>query len=124
MTSRTAPIESHAVHSDRLIADAEQELAMGDRLQASEKAWGAVAHQLKVIADQRGWEYITHRQVYGVVRRISDEVGGQELKDIFGIANALHQNFYADVKPIEQLENEIGRVKDLLEMLKRTEQRT
>ena len=105
-----------------------------------------MAHQLKVIADQRGWEYTTHRQVYGVVRRISDEVGGQELKDfitdrdgetleleadhrrhaeienaIFGIANALHQNFYADVKPLEQLENEIGRVKDLLEMLKRAE---
>ena len=124
MTSRTAPIESHAVHSDRLIADAEQELAKGDRLQASEKAWGAVAHRLKVIAAQRGWEYTTHRQVYGVVRRISDEVGGQELKDIFGIASSLHQNFYADVKPLEQLENEIGRVKDLLEMLKRTEQRT
>ena len=124
MTSRTAPIESHAVHSDRLIADAEEELAKGDRLQASEKAWGAVAHQLKVIADLRGWEYNTHRQVYGVVSRLSDEVGGQELKDIFGIANSLHQNFYTDVKPLEQLENEIGRVKDLLEMLKRTEQRT
>ena len=124
MTSRTAPIESHAVHSDRLIADAEEELAKGDRLQASEKAWGAVARRLKVIAAQRGWEYNTHRQVYGVVSRLSDEVGGQELKDIFGIANSLHQNFYADVKPLDQLENEIGRVKDLLEMLKRTEQRT
>ena len=39
MTSKTVPIESHAVHSDRLIADAEEELAKGDRLQASEKAW-------------------------------------------------------------------------------------
>ena len=121
MTSRTAPTESHAVHSDRLIADAEEVLAKGDRLQASEKAWGAVAHHLKVIAAQRGWEYTTHRQVYGVASRLSDEVGGQELKDIFGIANSLHQNFYADVKPLEQLENEIGRVKDLLEMLKRAE---
>ena len=123
MTSKTVPIESHAVHSDRLIADAEIELAKGDRLQASEKAWGAVAHQLKVIAEQRGWEYNTHGQVYGVVSRISDEVGGQELTDLFGVANSLHQNFYADVKPLEQLENEIGRVKDLLEMLSQAQRR-
>ena len=78
MTSRTAPIESHAVHSDRLIADAEEELAKGDRLQASEKAWGAVAHRLKVIAAQRGWEYTTHRQVYGIVNRLTaSSVGSQ-----------------------------------------------
>ena len=118
MTIPKVPIEGHDIHSERLIAQAEEELAKGDRLQASEKAWGAVAHQLKVIADQRGWEYNTHQQVYRVVSLLSDEVGGQELKDIFGIANSLHQNFYADVKPLEQLENEIGRVKDLLDMLK------
>ena len=123
MTTSTDPIEGHAVHSERLMAQAEQELAEGDRLQASEKAWAAVAHQLKVIADQRGWEYSTHQQVYRVVNQLSEEVGGQELKDIFGIANSLHQNFYADVKPLEQLENEIGRVRDLLEMLKRVESR-
>ena len=124
MTTRTVPIDNHEVHSDRLMADAEQELAEGDRLQASEKAWGAVAHRLKVIADQRGWEYTTHRQVYSVVSQLSEEVGGQELKDIFGIANSLHQNFYVDVKPLEQLENEVGRVRDLLDMLKQVEQST
>ena len=117
MTTSTDPIESHAVHSERLISQAEDELANGDRLQASEKAWGAVARSLKVIADRRGWEYNTHQQVYRVVSQLSEEIGGQELKDLFGLANSLHQNFYADVKPLEQLENEIGRVKDLLDML-------
>ena len=43
------PIESHLVHSRRLLAHAEEWLEKGDRLQASEKAWGAVAHYFKVI---------------------------------------------------------------------------
>ena len=42
-----APIEPHALHSERLIFHAELEIVQGDRLQASEKAWGAVAHRVK-----------------------------------------------------------------------------
>ena len=38
----------------RFLGHAEEELAKGHRLQASEKAWGAVAQQLKAIAEQRG----------------------------------------------------------------------
>ena len=44
MTLRSEPIEAHYVHSQRLILHAEEKLAEGDRIQASEKAWGAVAH--------------------------------------------------------------------------------
>ena len=35
-----APIEPHALHSERLILHAEREIARGDRLQSSEKACG------------------------------------------------------------------------------------
>lgn len=113
----TAPIESHAIHSERLIAHAERELANGDRLQASEKAWGAVAHRIKVIANERGWEYKAHRQIYGIVERLSGELGNPELRDLFAYATSLHQNYYIDAVPIRQLEYEIGKVKQLLEML-------
>ncbi|MCY4652410.1 MAG: PaREP1/PaREP8 domain-containing protein, partial [Dehalococcoidia bacterium] len=60
MTLRSEPIEAHYIHSQRLIQHAEEKLAEGDRLQASEKAWGAVAHYFKHIAAQRGWRYVTH----------------------------------------------------------------
>ena len=43
----TEPIESHAVHSRRMLDHAAAMLAQGDRLQASEKIWGAAAHRLK-----------------------------------------------------------------------------
>ena len=121
MTTSTDPIESHTVHSERLIAQAEEELAKGDRLQASEKAWGAVAHRLKVIADQRGWEYTSHQHVYGVVRQIANELGDQRIRDLFAYAAGLHQNYYVDATPIEELAYEIDRVKELLELLKRVE---
>ncbi len=112
-----APIEAHDVHSRRLIAHSEIELAKGDRLQASEKAWGAVAHRLKSIADRRGWRYETHSQVFGIVKRLADELGGEELRYLFEFAYGLHKNYYVDSVPIEQLEYQIGKVKDLLAML-------
>ncbi len=121
MTIKTPPIESHHTHSQRLMEHAEQQLAEGDRLQASEKAWGAVAHQLKVIAEQRGWKYETHSQVYGIVERLATEQGNQQLKRLFPVAVGLHQNFYADVIPLRQLKYEIGMAKELLDMLKRAE---
>ena len=113
----TVPIESHQIHSERLIAHAEIELAKGDRLQASEKAWGAVAHRIKVIANQRGWEYETHWQVYGIVERLADELGNPGLRDLFVYATNLHKNYYIDAVPIPQLEYEISKVKHLLEIL-------
>ena len=60
-------MEPHKVHSERLIRHAEEQLAKGDRLQASEKAWGAVVHRLKDIADQRGWKYSTHADGHAVM---------------------------------------------------------
>ena len=113
----TAPVESHAIHSERLITHAEIELAKGDRLRASEKAWDAVAHRIKVIADERGWEYTTHRQVYGIVERLADELENEELRTLFSAATSLHRNYYIDAVPIRQLEYEISKVKQLLEML-------
>ena len=60
----TGPIETHKVHSERLMRHAEEQLAKGDRLQASEKAWGAAVHRLKDIANKRGWEVRhAHRSV-------------------------------------------------------------
>ena len=41
VNAQPKPIEDHAVHSDRLIRHAWEQLEQGDRLQASEKAWGA-----------------------------------------------------------------------------------
>ena len=116
------PIETHQTHSQRLMEHAQEQLAKGDRLQASEKAWGAVAHQLKAIADSRGWKYDTHQQTYGIVRRLAAETEEPAgFRDLFSVAAGLHQNFYADTMPLEELAYEIGRARTFLDMLNRPE---
>ena len=117
---QASPIESHLTHSKRLIEHAEEQLAKGDRLQASEKAWGAVAHQLKAIAERRGEPYEQHRQVYRLVRKLADETG-DPVEDLFETADSLHKNYYADSMPLDVLERRIGRVKRLLDILGRPE---
>ena len=47
----------------RMIIHAREELEAGNRLQAGEKAWGAVVQPLKAIAEQRGWPHQSHRDV-------------------------------------------------------------
>ena len=55
-----------------------QELEKGDRLQASEKAWGAVAHRLKVVADSRSLPYENHLQSYAVQQAIQQDAPDPE----------------------------------------------
>ena len=116
-TPTSRPIESHDIHSERLMEHAERQLAEGDRLQASEKAWGAVAHQLKVVADQRGWEYSKHQHVYGVVKRLAQELRDPDLMRDFIVADGLHKNFYVDLKPQDHLAIELERMRHLLDKL-------
>lgn len=50
------PIEDHAAHSARMLEHAAEMIERGERLQASEKMWGAVAQRLIAIARARGWQ--------------------------------------------------------------------
>ena len=47
----------------RFIIQARKHLDEGDRLQAGEKAWGAIAQNLKAIGELRGWRHDSHRLV-------------------------------------------------------------
>ena len=114
------PIEPYSTHSRRLMEHAEEQLAKGDRLQASEKAWGAVAHQIKAIADRRGWEYESHPQVYGIVDRLAKETEDPEkVRLLFAVAAGLHRNYYIDATPLSAIEFQISEVKTLLDILTR-----
>ena len=111
------PIESHQVHSRRLIRHAEERLALGDRLQTSEKAWSAVAHYLKVIADRRGWQYETHAESFRVARSLADAENNPEIMIQFSIAHDLHRNFYIDTIPLDVLAGMFDTVKEFLALL-------
>ena len=119
MTIRERPIESHLVHSRRLLAHAEEWLDKGDRLQTSEKAWGAVAHYFKIIADSRGWEYETHTDAFQVAHNIAIEQDNPLIRQYFSIAYGMRINFYRDIKPLDFLRAELEDVKELMDILER-----
>ena len=119
MTVAHTPIESHETHSRRLLEHAEEQLASGDRLQASEKTWGAVAHRLKAIAEQRGWRYRSHTDVNRVVGRLAREMNEPRLNTLVSVAHSLHQNYNEDAMPEELIRHNIGDMKEMLDILAR-----
>ena len=116
MTTET-PIEDHGVHSQRMLAHAREQLAAGDRVQAAEKIWGAAAHKLAEIANERGWPLTGHRDNADIAEYIAALVGDPAIVGGFDSAAAAHQNFYADLLPIHKLEARLDAVSDLLERL-------
>ena len=119
MTTETRPEENQDAHVEQMMSLAELALARGFKEEASEHAWAAVDHRLRFIADQRGWEYTTHQQVYEIVKNLADELGNEQLRTLFSSVTSLHQNYFIDSVPAFHLEYQIGRVKDLLDILKR-----
>ena len=119
MTTQTVPvpIESYEVHSERLLRHARIELEKGDRLQTSEKAWGAVAHAIKAVAAHRGWRYDTHSDATRVIVRLVPELGDRVYL-LYGVANYLHKNHCIDAMPMDELRDCLAYVEELLEILK------
>ena len=111
------PIESHQVHSRRLIQHAEERLALGDRLQTSEKAWGAIAHYLKVIADRRGWQYESHADSFQVARNLAAAENNPRIRRLFSNAHDLHRNFYIDTLPLDNIARRFDDAKEFLALL-------
>ncbi len=69
---------------------AQEELANGDLLQASEKGWGAAAQMVKAVAECRGLQHKSHRDLFKVISGLEND----DLKVQFATANTLHTNFY------------------------------
>ncbi len=84
----------HPEVSREFILHAKEQLDLGDSLQASEKGWGAAAHAVKAIAERRGWRHRSHSDLFIVTDRIAKATGRPEVTELFGVASALHQNFY------------------------------
>lgn len=105
--------------SEIFIAQAREELAQSSRLQAGEKAWGAVVQPFKVIAEQRGWPHKSHQDVREVARQVVLEYGldndqSEILSDAYRVG---HQNFYENYYRVGELADMIDRVEGLLPYL-------
>ena len=104
--------------SERFMAQARRELADGDLAQASEKGWGAAAQMLKAVAQQRGWEHSRHRHHLVTASRLRSETGDGDIRRLFAVASVLHENFYENVLPPDEIAENLDDVQALLSKLK------
>ena len=99
----------------RFIMQAAQYLLQGDRLQAGEKAWGAIAHNLKAIGESRGWQHDSHQLVHNIGRQIVAEYQDTELGEtISEVFHNGHQNFYENQRSRAELRETIRYAEEAL----------
>ena len=103
----------------RLLIHAREELAAGNRLQAGEKAWGAVVQPMKAIAEQRGWPHKSHQEVREVARQVALEYGldDDQKEALYDAYRVGHENFHEDYRGVEELAEMISRVAEVAPVL-------
>ena len=112
-------VEQHMGICDEFLVQAREEFDRGDLLQASEKAWGAVAHCVKAISEERGWEHNSHRKIVENAFILVRETDSPEANgELILTATGLHQNFYEDWFPEEGVRNGLNGVARLVAILK------
>ena len=114
MATRT---QDHNETGRTFLARARDYLAEDDLLQASEKGWGAAARMVKAAAEQNGWPHNSHRDLYSAINRLVEATEDEDIRIAFGLAGALHTNFYEGWLPRETVEAHLDRVAELVEKL-------
>ena len=102
-----------------MIVQAREELIDGSRLQAGEKAWGAVVQPMKAIAQQRGWKHESHQDIHSVMSQVALEYGfdGEQIWALSLAYFVGHENFYENFRSPEELSEMMDRVEEVLPAL-------
>ena len=117
MAALTGEPERCAELSRHFIEKADEYLLAGDRVQASEKGWGAVAEAIKSIAAERGWNHWGHHLLNDAVYQLSEEWGRPDVLALFDSVEKLHINFYEDVMELDEILSRIDSAKSLVDEL-------
>ncbi len=114
METSNSESEKYAELSRQFIRRADEYLRAGDRVQASEKGWGAVAEAVKSIAEQRGWNHWGHRLLNDVAYQLTTEWERPDLRRLYDAMEKLHINFYEDNMGLDAIADSIDDAKALL----------
>ena len=116
MATARAPMltNDHAAKALEFLAQSDAEFAEGDRLQASEKLWGAATHAIMAVAQQRGWRHGSHRALKEAAMKLSDERDDIRIRRGFAAAEKFHSNFYHDHMEDFDLDDNRPRVHDFV----------
>ncbi len=105
--------------SEKYLSEAEKLLRREDYLQASEKAWGAVAEMVKALAAKEGIDLKSHGELHRYIAKLVEKTKDIELRRLWSVANELHRNFYEGWLPPELVKGYIEDVKELINKLRK-----
>ena len=124
------PIPPHGEHqtpeerrqfAQRFIIDARQELETGNRLQAGEKAWGAVVQMFKIAAERRGWNHNSHSLVrdmgFHLLAAYPEYDSGELNRALFAAFDRGHRNFYENWASPDEVTAVVEGVEEFLPVL-------
>lgn len=111
------PVEFHKAHSARLLAHAPAMLEAGDRLQASEKIWGAVSHAVTAFAMRKKWAQSTYSDKQDIIRYISEQTDSPRINLLYDSVCCYRVNLHGDAKDDADIAIGIQRAQELVELL-------
>ena len=101
MQTHPMGVIEHRETARKFLREADEFFRLGDDLQGAEKMWGAAAHAVIAVCQQRGWRHRSHRAMSEAVDRLAVELrdAGDELAAVvlgqgFVIASNYHIHFY------------------------------
>ena len=112
-------IADYESQAREFLSNSREFLAVGNLHQASEKGWGAAAHMAKAVATAQGWQYETHADFGEVLYQASRLAKNPRIRELRGIANELHQNYYRRKRHLnaDAIREDVETVAELLEIL-------
>ena len=96
MMDEESRMERYLRLNGKFLRDADELMAKGDHVQASEKFWGAAAEAVKAVAENMGRKTRTHADLWLLVEELDSKRPDLGLLEDFLLANHLHSNFYED----------------------------
>ena len=91
----------HRETAQKFLIEADEFFEQGDDLQGAEKMWGAAAHAVIAVCQQRGWRHRSHPAMGEAVVHLANELrasGDENTANILGsgfaIASNCHVHFY------------------------------
>ena len=103
--------------SQRLLKHAQEQLDLGDTVQASEKAYGAVSHAVKSCAELRGWNHYNHHRVGLVLDQLRDEENDPSLTEGHDAIESLHKNFFEHEMEVTRVKDRVDTARNLIDKL-------
>ena len=90
-------VRERAETAREFLITSDAEFDKGDLVQASENLWGAAAHAVIAVAQQRNWSCDeSHRSLKITVIKLSRERGDPLIEAQFAAAEKFHRNFSQD----------------------------